>query len=137
MAEPIVFVSHFTVQEDTPQRTKATGPRGLEALVAEKTRMTAQLVFLDETATKLSIVHVFADAETMDIHIQGAEERALAVYEFMAPAGWEIYGTPSDAALQMMRQATTSAGAPLSIQPGYMGSSASSRAIPSNRRDFS
>jgi hypothetical protein len=121
MAEPIVFVSHFTVLGDTLNELKQQVRQVLEVLEAEKTRTTAQLVFLDETATKLSIVHVFADAEAMDIHIQGAGERAKAAYEFMAPAGWEIYGTPSDAALQMMRQAATSAGVALTIQPEYMG----------------
>jgi quinol monooxygenase YgiN len=121
MAEPIVFVSHFTVREGTLNELKQQFREVLEVLEAEKTRTTAQLAFLDETATKLSIVHVFADAESMDIHVQGAEERAKAAYEFMAPAGWEIYGTPSDAALQMMRQAATSAGVALTIQPEYMG----------------
>jgi hypothetical protein len=79
------------------------------------------LVYLDDTGTNLSIVHVFADADAMDIHVQGAEERSKAAYDFMDPAGWEIYGTPSDAVLQMMGQAATSAGVASTVQPEHLG----------------
>jgi quinol monooxygenase YgiN len=121
MTEPIVFVSHFSVREGKLNELKQQFREVLEMLEAEKARTTAQLAYLDETGTNLSIVHVFADADTMDIHFQGAEERSKAAYEFMDPAGWEIYGTPSDAALQMMRQAATSASVALTVQPDSMG----------------
>ena len=121
MTEPIVFVSHFRVKDDKLNDLKQQFREVLEMLEAEKTRTTAQLAYLDDTGTRLSIVHVFSDAYTMDVHFQGAEERSKAAYEFMDPAGWQIYGTPSDAALQMMRQAATSAGVALTVQPGYLG----------------
>jgi quinol monooxygenase YgiN len=121
MAEPIVFISHFRVKEDKLNELRQQFREVLEMLEAEKVRTTAQLAYLDDTGTNLSIVHVFADADTMDIHFQGAEERSKAAYEFMDPAGWEIYGTPSDAASQMMRQAATSAGVALTVQPQNLG----------------
>jgi hypothetical protein len=120
LSEPIVFVSHFRVKEDKLAQLKKESREVLEMLEAEKPRTTAQLAYLDDSGTKLSIVHVFADADTMDIHFQGAEERSKAAYEFMDPAGWEIYGTPSDAALQMMEQAATSAEVTLTVQPEYL-----------------
>jgi hypothetical protein len=120
MNQPVVFVSHFSVKEDKLNELKQQVREVLQMLEAEKARTTAQLAYLDDTGTKLSIVHVFADADTMDIHIQGAEERSRAAYEFMDPAGWEIYGTPSDAAMQMMRRAATSAGVALTVQPEYL-----------------
>jgi hypothetical protein len=57
----------------------------------------------------------------MDLHFQGAEERSGATYAFMDPAGWEICGTPSDAAMQVMRQAATSADVTLIAQSEYLG----------------
>jgi hypothetical protein len=38
----------------------------------------------------------------------------------MEPRGWEIYGTPSDRVLKMMRQEAASAGVSLSVQPDYL-----------------
>jgi quinol monooxygenase YgiN len=121
MTEPVVFVSHFRVKDAKLNELKQQFREVLEMLEAEKVRTTAQLAYLDDNGTNLSIVHVFADADTMDIHFQGAEDRSKAAYEFMDPAGWEIYGVPSDAALEMMRQAATSAGVALSVQPEYLG----------------
>jgi hypothetical protein len=120
MTEPVVFVSRFRVKEGKLDGLKKEFRGVMQMLEAEKPRTTAQLAYLDDTGTKLSIVHVFADADTMDSHFEGAEERSKAAYEFMDPAGWEIYGTPSDAALQMMRQAATSAGVALTVQPEYL-----------------
>jgi len=64
---------------------------------------------------------VFADAESMDIHFQGSDERGRAAYEYVDPAGWEFYGRPSQQALETMRQAATSAGVTLSVEPDYLG----------------
>jgi hypothetical protein len=121
MTGPIVFVSHFEIKEDKLDGLKHRFPEVLEMLEAQKPRTTAQLAYLDDAGTKVSIVHVFADADVMDLHLQGAEERSRAAYEFMDPAGWEIYGTPSDAALRMMREAATSAAVTLTIQTEYLG----------------
>ena len=120
MSEPIVFVSHYRVKEDNLAELKQQFREVLEMLEAEKPRTTAHLAYLDDSGAKLTVVHVFADADTMDIHFQGAEERRKAAYEFMDPAGWEIYGTPSDAALQMIEQAATSAEVALTVQPEYL-----------------
>ena len=120
MTEPVVFVSHFTVRSGRLNELRQQFRQVLEMLEAEKARTTAQLTYLDETGTKASIVHVSADAATMDIHFQGAEERSRGAYEFMDPAGWEIYGTPS-AAVRMMRQAAASAGVVLTVQPEHLG----------------
>ena len=121
MSEPVVFVGHFAVKDDKLNELKLQVREVLQMLEAEEARTAAQLVYLDDTGTNLSIVHVFADADAMDIHVQGADERSKAAYEFMDPAGWEIHGTPSDAVLQMMRQAATSAGVALTVQPEHLG----------------
>ena len=120
MTEPVVFVSRFRIKEAKLDGLKKQFRKVMEMLEAEKPRTTAQLAYLDDTGTKLSIVHVFADADTMDFHFEGAQDRSKAAYRFMDPAGWEIYGTPSDAALQMMTAAPTSAGVALTVQPEYL-----------------
>jgi quinol monooxygenase YgiN len=121
MSEPIVFVSHFRIKEDKLEGLKKLSQEVLETLEAEKPRTTAQLAYLNDSGTQMSFVHVFSDSSAMDLHFEGAEERSGAAYEFMDPAGWEIYGTPSDAALSMMRQAARSAGVALTIRSEFLG----------------
>jgi len=121
MTESIVFVNHFRVKEGKLDGLKRLSQEVLGRLEAEKPRTTAQLAYLNGSGTEMSFVHVFADATAMDLHFQGAEERSGAAYEFMDPAGWEIYGRPSDATLEMMRQAATSANVALTVQSEYLG----------------
>jgi hypothetical protein len=57
----------------------------------------------------------------MDLHFEGAEERSKLAYEFLEPRGWEIYGRPSEAALEAMRRAAASAEVTLTVQAEYSG----------------
>ncbi len=70
-------------------------------------------MYLDDEGTEMTVVHCFPDADSMDLHFEGADERSAAAYEFLEPQGWEIYGKPNEAAIGMMRQAATAAGVDL------------------------
>jgi quinol monooxygenase YgiN len=120
MSEPIVFVSHFRIKEGKldafRQHTKETSL----LLEADKPRTSAFLPYASDDG-RVTIVHVFADADAMDAHVQGADERSEAVYEFIDPDGWEIYGRPSADVLQMLNRGATASGVHLVIQPDSIG----------------
>ena len=120
MSEPVVFISHFRVKEGMLDGFKELLHDVTRQLQAEKPRTLAYLFYLSEDATELSIVHVFGDAVSMDAHSEGAQERSRTAYEFIEPQGWEIYGSPSREALQMMQNAASSAGVALDVQPTFM-----------------
>jgi len=121
MNEPIVFISHFRIKADQLDAFRTYFREGATGLQAEKPRTVAFLAYADEAGTRVSIVHVFPDADAMDLHVEGAAERARAAYEFMEPDGWEIYGAPSEAALGMMRAGALAAGVTFNVQPGQIG----------------
>ena len=60
----------------------------------------AFLSYIDEDGSQVSIIHVFADAAAMDRHFEGADERTVQAFQYLVPRGWEVYGQPSEAALQ-------------------------------------
>lgn len=72
--------------------------------------------YLNEAGNEVTIIHVFPDADAMDSHFQGADDRSASAYEFIQPAHFEIYGTPSDQALSTMQQETLSLGAPVTLK---------------------
>jgi hypothetical protein len=115
MPEPIVFISHFRVRpgrlDDVRQMTRGAAER----LMLDKPGTSAFLIYLDEPAMQLTIVHVFPDAESMDLHFEGSDQRSQAAHELFEPAGWEIYGKPSDAALATMRSDAAVAGVTLAV----------------------
>lgn len=120
-AEPIVFVSHFRIKSEKlePFKQHASEISGL--LEAEKPWTSAFLSYMDDEGRGVTIVHVFRDADAMDAHVQGADERASAAYEFMDPAGWEIYGKPNANVLEMLQRAAAASGVSLVVQPEHVG----------------
>jgi hypothetical protein len=120
MSGPIVFISHFRVKEGKSHGMKQFFREGTKLLQEEKPRTLAFLSYLSEDGTQLTIVHVFADADPMDLHVEGAEERTTGAYEFVEPRGFEIYGMPSDRVLEMFRGAATSE-AQVSFQTQHLG----------------
>ena len=61
-----------------------------------------------------------SSAEAMDLHLQGADERSKAAYRFIEPASIEIYGTPNNYALEMMKKIAGS-GIDVSVNPQFIG----------------
>jgi len=121
MNEPIVFISHFRIKADQLDAFRTYFQEGAAGLQAEKPRTVAFLAYADEAGTRASIVHLFPDADAMDLHVEGAQERSQAAYEFLEPDGWEIYGAPSAAALAMMQRGAAIASVTLTVQPGSIG----------------
>jgi hypothetical protein len=88
---------------------------GTEVLATEKPGTAVFLAYLDETETDLTIVHAFADADSMDAHMEGVVERSAAAAEFIESRGFEVYGRPSDAVRQMLAGAAAGAGIELKM----------------------
>lgn len=121
MTEPIAFISHFRVKEGKAAAVREMFAAGATQLAVAKPRTAAFLGYLDERGTRLTIVHLFPDAGAMDLHFEGAAARSQAAYELFDPSGWEIYGTPSPAALEMIRRDAADAGVPLTLAPASLG----------------
>lgn len=121
MAEPIVFISHFKVKAGKLDGFRQAFQETIKLLGAEKPRTLAQIAYVNDSGTQLTIVHLFGDADAMDVHFQGADERSNAAYEFIEPDGFEIYGTPSNQVVASMRGEAAAAGVSLNIQPTHLG----------------
>ena len=121
MSEPVVFISHFKVRQGKLDELKRLAGEVERSLREDKPRTAAWLVYLNEDGTRVSFVHCFPDADSMDLHFEGSDERSAAVYEFVEPDGFEIYGRPSDEALEPMRQAAAGSGVSLRVLPERVG----------------
>jgi hypothetical protein len=119
MSEPVFFISHFAVKEGALHDLKRLTAEATERLREEKPRTVLFLSYLDEQAGRISFLHAFPDAEAMDQHFEGADERAAAAYEFLEPRGWEFYGRPSEQAMESVRATASRAGVPLVVEPDF------------------
>jgi hypothetical protein len=107
MSQPIVFISHGKVKDGKLEGLIPLLRDREKRLEAEKPRTLASLAYLGNDG-QLTIFHIFADADSFDLHLQGAEERLRGFEEFAESGGLEIYGTPSDMGMSAMGQSVAS-----------------------------
>lgn len=120
MPEPIVFISNQRVKKGKLEGYKEYYRQVAEMTEANKPGTVAHLAYVNEDGTELSIIHIFPDAESMELHMQGVDELAKKAYEFIEIVSFEIYGNPSDAVLDMMMKIVGS-GIALNIKPQRIG----------------
>jgi hypothetical protein len=120
MSDPVMFISHFRIKEGMLDALKELQSVVTPQLEADKPRTLAFLAYLSDDATQLAFLHLFADAESMDAHIEGAQARAKTAYEFVEAKGWDVYGSPSSQALENLRTAAASGGVALNVLPIFM-----------------
>jgi hypothetical protein len=120
MTDPIVFISRNRVLEGMFDDFRKHYLDSVPAIEAGKPGTLIQLAYVNKEASEVDIVRVFPSAEAMDQQLQGADVRSKAAYQFIEPIRIEIYGTPSDFALEMMKKIAGS-GIPVSIKPVFLG----------------
>ena len=119
MSEPVFFISHFAVKEGALDDLKRMSATAVEGIREAKPRTVLFLSYLDEQGGRISFLHAFPDADAMDQHFEGADDRAAAAYEFIEPRGWEFYGKPSEQALEGIRATAARFGVPLVVEPEF------------------
>jgi hypothetical protein len=119
MSEPVVFISHFAVKEGALDELKRMSGGAVEGIREGKPRTILFLSYLDEQGGRISFLHAFPDADAMDQHFEGADDRAAAAYEFIEPRGWEFYGKPSERVMEGMRATAAKFGVPLIVEPEF------------------
>ena len=119
MSDPIVFVSTHHVKHGSAAELKEQYKQGTGVIEAEKPGTVLFLAYLDEDESEISTLHAFPDAEAFDAHLEGAADRANSAGDIMEFREFEIYGSPSDEALEMMEQAA-SGGASLTVRPNFV-----------------
>jgi hypothetical protein len=85
VSEPIFFISHFRIREGKFDALQRLSVETTERLRVEKPRTILFLSYVDEDRAVISFLHAFADADAMDSHFEGADERSRAALEFIEP----------------------------------------------------
>jgi hypothetical protein len=120
MTDPIVFISRNRVKAGMLEDFKKHYRDSIPRTMANKPDTVVQLAYVDEDAAEVTIVRLFPHAEALDLQLQGADQRSKAAYQFIEPTGIEIYGTPNDFAVEMMKKVAGS-GIEVSVHPHFIG----------------
>ena len=120
MAGPIVFISHQRVKPGRFDEFAAFFTEGSKAIEADKPGTVVFLGFSDVDRGETRIVHVLPDADAMDRHMQGADERSARAYEFLEPLEIDVYGSPSAGVVAEI-QALAGHGVRVRLMPEHVG----------------
>src|SRR5688572_709421 len=120
MSEPIIFISNQKVKEGKLEGYKQYYRQVAEQAKANKPGTVAHIAYHNEEGSELSIIHIFPDAEAMELHMKGVDELAKKAYEYVEILSFEIYGKPADTVIERMLQ-IVGAGIGLSVKPQRIG----------------
>jgi hypothetical protein len=120
MSEPIIFISNQRVKEGKLEGYKHYYRQVAEQAKADKPGTIAHIAYHNEEGTELSIIHIFPDAEAMELHMKGVDELAKKAFEYVEILSFEIYGKPTETVLEGMMQIVGSSIA-LNIRPQLIG----------------
>ena len=122
MSGPFIFIATNKLKpgklEDERERVRDLS----DFIAANEPRLLAFNEYADETGTEVGVVQVHPDAQSMQFHMNVVRERAASAYAetVAATTAVQVFGTPDDAILQMLRQ-QAGAGVELAIKPDRLG----------------
>ena len=122
MSAPFIFIATNRLKEGKLEQERERVPGLVEFIYEHEPRLLAFNEYANEEGTEVGVVQVHRDAESMEFHMAMVAERAAAAYAetLEATTSIQVYGTPSEAVLQMLsRQA--GAGVPLVVKRHHLG----------------
>lgn len=120
MTDSIVFISRNRIKPGMFDDFRKHYQDSIPLVEPNKPGTLVQLAYVNEDATEVAIVRLFPNAEAMDLQLQGSDERSKATYKFIEPTSMEIYGTPSNYAMEMIKKVAGS-GIEVNLNPQMIG----------------
>ena len=121
MSEPFIFIGTHSIREGKLQNLKQYEQELVALVEANEPRLIAFHIFVNEDGTQATTIQVHPDAASMAFHMQALGQKISEAYAFLERTERiEVYGTPSDQVLEMMRQLAGS-GVPLSVKVNHLG----------------
>ena len=109
-SEPIVYIDHSRIREDSIDELKAGVQRLVDFIEAREPQLIAYGFYIDEDAARMTVVAVHPDSASLERHmdIGSAEFRKLA--HLVTLTAIECYGRPSEGALEQLRHKAATLG---------------------------
>jgi hypothetical protein len=122
MSGPFIFIATNRLREGKFTAEQQRVP-GLASFIEEnEPQLIAFNEYVNDDHNEVTVVQVHPDAASMEYHMGMIGDRARDAYAqtLAATTGIQVFGTPSENILRMLRQQAGS-GVPLSIYPHHLG----------------
>jgi hypothetical protein len=122
MSGPFIFIATNRLKAGKLEEERERVPGLVEFIQENEPRLLAFHEYANEEGTEVGVVQVHRDAESMEFHMNTVAERAARAYAetLEATTSIQVYGTPSEAVLQMLSH-QAGAGVPLVLKRHHLG----------------
>ena len=121
MAEPFIFIGTHTIKEGKLEDFKQHFRDFCVFIEENEPRLIHFALYISEDGKEVSIVQVHPDEDSMALHMQVGAEHFARAYEFLdVTKSIQIYGTPSDALVEQMKQ-VSSPRVPVIVKSEFIG----------------
>lgn len=120
MSEPLIFVFNVTLKEGTFDDYSSYLGELIEFVESNEPRLLALEVYANDEGSEVSHVFIHPDAESEDFHYEIAAEKVKEGGQYYAGLAVDVYGRPSDAILQQLKQLADS-GVPVRANTRHLG----------------
>ena len=120
MNDPIIFISRNRVKDGMLAEFMSHYQNSIPRTQAEKPDTYVQLAYVSDDTSTIDIIRLFPHADALDNQLRGADDRSKVIYQFIQPTSIEIYGSPNDFAIEMIKKVAGS-GIKVTISPRYIG----------------
>ncbi len=106
MSGPFIFIATNRLKAGKLEDEKRRVADLCDFIEEHEPRLIAFNEYANEDGTEVGVVQIHPDAESMAFHMEVVAERATRAYAetLEATTSVQVYGTPSDAVLKMLRR---------------------------------
>ena len=102
MPKALVYVDHSKVREGALDRLKSAIEELVQFIDANEPQLLAYGVHLSGDETEMTVVHVHADAASLDFHMEVAGPEFSKFADLVTMSSIEVYGEPSEGARERL-----------------------------------
>jgi len=98
MSGPFIYIGTYTIKSgQLEEARKRCAGEVIDLVEANEPRLIAFNIFFDEQGSKLSVVQVHPDSDSMEFHMKLISEHLDGAFDYLdTTVSEQVYGTPSD-----------------------------------------
>jgi quinol monooxygenase YgiN len=122
VSEHIVYVDRSEVREGRLEDLKTATKELAQFVEANEPRLVSYEVYFDEGGTRMTVIHVHRDSESLEFHMNVAGPLFAPFAELVRLSSIDVYGRPGDAVVrQLQRKAEMLGGATVTVHGHHAG----------------
>ena len=111
MSQPLVYIDSSEVRPGKLEELKASIAKLAMFVEENEPGLVSYSVYFDESESRMNVVHVHADAASLDFHLETAGPLFERFAGLVTLSSIHLYGEPTETALDQLREKLRTLGA--------------------------